>query len=98
MRKIALGVCLAVACSFLALPAVAAPVESGQPQNGSQAGPLFVNDHDGGIMPNQNGDPDFVINPDGEATPASAQEQPGQDQDEDGDISMYQGQDDNVPC
>jgi hypothetical protein len=62
-----------------------------------QNGPLFVNDHDGGVMPNRVSDPDFVINPDGDdALPAS--EQVGQDQDENGDISMYQGQDDNVPA
>lgn len=99
MRKIALGFCLAIACSFLALPAVAAPVQQSELQGASQNGPLFVNDHDGGIMPNENGDPDFVINPDGQAQDISdRQEQPAQDQDEDGDISMYQGQDDIVPC
>jgi hypothetical protein len=90
MRKIALGVCSAVVCALICLPASAEPIQSG---------PLFVNDHDGGVMPNRISDPDFVINPDGDedsAMPAS--DQVGQDQDEDGDISMYQGQDDDVPA
>ncbi|HEY7977505.1 MAG TPA: hypothetical protein VID67_04870 [Rhizomicrobium sp.] len=91
MRKIALGVCSAIVCALVCLPASAEPIQSG---------PQFVNDHDGGVMPNRISDPDFVINPDGDdesgAMPAS--DQVGQDQDEDGDISMYQGQDDNVPA
>jgi hypothetical protein len=90
MRKIALGVCSAIVCALVSLPVSAEPIQSG---------PLFVNDHDGGVMPNRISDPDFVINPDGDedsAMPAS--DQVGQDQDEDGDISMYQGQDDNVPA
>jgi hypothetical protein len=90
MRLLGLGLGSAAVCLLLASSASAEPI---QPQNG----PLFVNDHDGGVMPNRVSDPDFVINPDGDdALPAS--EQVGQDQDENGDISMYQGQDDNVPA
>lgn len=91
MRKIALGVCSAVLCALICLPASAEPIQSG---------PLFVNDHDGGVMPNRVSDPDFVINPDGDDQDGVSQprEQAGQDQDEDGDISMYQGQDDDVPA
>lgn len=90
MRLLGLGLGSAAVCLLLASSASAEPI---QPQNG----PLFVNDHDGGVMPNRVSDPDFVINPDGDdAMPAS--EQVGQDQDENGDISMYQGQDDNVPA
>jgi hypothetical protein len=90
MRLLGLGLGSVAVCLLLASSASAEPI---QPQNG----PLFVNDHDGGVMPNRVSDPDFVINPDGDdAMPAS--EQVGQDQDENGDISMYQGQDDNVPA
>jgi|SwirhisoilCB2_FD_contig_41_4888141_length_339_multi_5_in_0_out_0_1 hypothetical protein len=90
MRLLGLGLGSVAVCLLLASSASAEPI---QPQNG----PLFVNDHDGGVMPNRVSDPDFVINPDGDdALPAS--EQVGQDQDENGDISMYQGQDDNVPA
>jgi hypothetical protein len=39
-----------------------------------------------------------VINPDGDDAYGAPYEQPNQDQDEDGDISMYQGQDDSVPA
>lgn len=88
MRKFALGVFSAVVCGLLSLPASADPIQSR---------PLFVNDHDGGVMPNRVSDPDFVINPDGDDV-SQASEQVGQDQDEDGDISMYQGQDDTVPA
>ncbi|MGN6148628.1 MAG: hypothetical protein ACTHPD_08835 [Rhizomicrobium sp.] len=59
-----------------------------------------MNDHDGGVIPNHVADKDFVINPDGdddEYAPGGV-EQANQDQDEGGDISMYQGQDDNVPA
>ena len=91
MRIVALGACSAIVCCLLSLPAYADPIQQNRP--------LFVNDHDGGVMPDQNGDPDFVIDPDGDAMPASAlQVQPDQDQDEDGDIAMYQGQDDDVPA
>ena len=90
MRLLGLGLGSVAVCLLLASSASAEPI---QPQNG----PLFVNDHDGGVMPNRVSDPDFVINPDGDdAMPAS--EQVGQDQDENGDISMSQGQDDNVPA
>jgi len=90
MRLLGLGLGSVAVCLLLASSASAEPI---QPQNG----PLFVNDHDGGVMPNRVSDPDFVINPDrDDALPAS--EQVGQDQDENGDISMYQGQDDNVPA
>ena len=90
MRLLGLGLGSVAVCLLLASSASSEPI---QPQNG----PLFVNDHDGGVMPNRVSDPDFVINPDGDdALPAS--EQVGQDQDENGDISMYQGQDDNVPA
>lgn len=92
MRKVTLAVCAAAAC-VLSVSASAEPIQPTRP--------LFVNDHDGGLIPNENGDSDFIINPDGEnqATPASTLGvQPDQDQDEDGDIAMYQGQDDDVPC
>jgi hypothetical protein len=91
MRLLGLGLGSVAVCLLLASSASAEPI---QPQNG----PLFVNDHDGGVMPNRVSDPDFVINPDGDDPYAQAGEQAGQDQDEDGDISMYQGQDDNVPA
>ncbi|HWA31191.1 MAG TPA: hypothetical protein VG867_08830, partial [Rhizomicrobium sp.] len=64
MRIVALGACSAIVCCLLSLPASADPIQQNRP--------LFVNDHDGGVMPDQNGDPDFVINPDGDAMPASA--------------------------
>jgi hypothetical protein len=90
MRLLGLGLGSVAVCLLLASSASAEPI---QPQNG----PLFVNDHDGGVMPNRVSDPDFVINPDGDDA-LLASEQVGQDQDENGDISMYQGQDDNVPA
>jgi len=91
MRLLGLGLGSAAVCLLLASPALSEPIQ--------QNGPLFVNDHDGGVMPNRISDPDFVINPDGdEAGAMPASEQVGQDQDEDGDISMYQGQDDSVPA
>jgi hypothetical protein len=92
MRKIALSISSAAMCLFISLPASAEPIQSR---------PNFVNDHDGAVMPNAAGDAFFVINPDGEQ-PASARSddgvQPDQDQDEYGDVSMYQGEDDHVPC
>lgn len=92
MRKVALSVCSAAMCLFFSLPASAEPIQSRS---------LFVNDHDGAVMPSSAGDSFFVIDPDGEQ-PASARSddgvQPNQDQDEDGDVSMYQGEDDHVPC
>ena len=89
MRRIALGVFSAVVLGLISLPASADPIQSR---------PLFVNDHDGGVMPNRVSDPDFVINPDGDDPYSQVSEQTNQDQDEDGDISMYQGQDDSVPA
>lgn len=96
MRLLGLGLSSAMVCLLLASPALAGPVRSADraPQNG----PLFVNDHDGGVIPNRVSDPDFVINPDGDGAGNALYEQPNQDQDEDGDISMYQGQDDSVPA
>ncbi|HEY8948979.1 MAG TPA: hypothetical protein VIM56_08865 [Rhizomicrobium sp.] len=89
MLRAGLGA-LALACVLYSVPAVADPIQNG---------PLFVNDHDGGVIPNHVSDQDFVINPDGETEySAPGVEQANQDQDEDGDISMYQGQDDNVPA
>ena len=91
MRLLGLGLGSAAVCLLLASPALAEPIQ--------QSGPLFVNDRDGGVMPNRISDPDFVINPDGDDSGAMpAGDQVGQDQDEDGDISMYQGQDDDVPA
>jgi hypothetical protein len=90
MRLLGLGFGLAAVSLLLSSPVLAEPIQ--------QNGPLFVNDHDGGVMPNRVSDPDFVINPDGDDPYAQAGEQAGQDQDEDGDISMYQGQDDSVPA
>jgi hypothetical protein len=90
MLRAGLGA-LALACVLYSVPAVADPIQ--------QNGPLFVNDHDGGVIPNHVSDPDFVINPDGDGSEyAPGVEQANQDQDEDGDISMYQGQDDSVPA
>jgi len=90
MLRAGLGA-LALACVLYSVPAVADPIQ--------QNGPLFVNDHDGGVIPNHVADPDFVINPDGDDSEyAPGVEQANQDQDEGGDISMYQGQDDNVPA
>jgi hypothetical protein len=90
MRLLGLGFGLAAVSLLLSSPVLAEPIQ--------QNGPLFVNDHDGGVMPNRVSDPDFVINPDGDDPYAQAGQQAGQDQDEDGDISMYQGQDDSVPA
>ena len=90
MRLLGLGFGLVAVSLLLSSPVLAEPIQ--------QNGPLFVNDHDGGVMPNRVSDPDFVINPDGDDPYAQAGEQAGQDQDEDGDISMYQGQDDSVPA
>ena len=90
MRLLGLGFGLAAVSLLLSSPVLAEPIQ--------QNGPLFVNDHDGGVMPNRVSDPDFVINPDGDDPYAQAGEQAGQDQDEDDDISMYQGQDDSVPA
>jgi hypothetical protein len=90
MRLLGLGFGLAAVSLLLSSPVLGEPIQ--------QNGPLFVNDHDGGVMPNRVSDPDFVINPDGDDPYAQAGEQAGQDQDEDGDISMYQGQDDSVPA
>ena len=91
MRKFTLGVFSAVVLGLISLPASADPI---------QTGPEFVNDHQGGVMPNRVSDPDFVINPDGDDGDgvSQASDQVGQDRDEDGDISMYQGQDDSVPA
>jgi hypothetical protein len=80
---------LALAGVLYSVPAVADPIQNG---------PLFVNDHDGGVIPNRVSDPDFVINPDGDDEYAPGVGQANQDQDEGGDISMYQGQDDSVPA
>lgn len=101
MRLSGLGFGSAMLCLFLVSPALASPALA-KPVHGvepaQQTGPLFVNDHDGGVMPNRVSDPDFVINPDGDDVYGAPYEQPNQDQDEDGDISMYQGQDDSVPA
>jgi hypothetical protein len=85
-----------VACLLLASPALAGTARAAD--RAQQNSPLFVNDHDGGVIPNRVSDPDFVINPDGDGAGNALHEQPNQDQDEDGDISMYQGQDDSVPA
>ena len=90
MRLLGLGLGSAAVCLLLVSPAMSEPIQ--------QNGPLFVNDHDGGVMPNRVSDPDFVINPDDDGQVSQTSEQVGQDQDEDGDISMYQGQDDSVPA
>ncbi len=45
-------------------------------------------------MPASEPDPDFVIDPDGGMPRSKA----NADRDEDGDVAIYQGQDDNVPC
>ncbi|MBS0273059.1 MAG: hypothetical protein JSR55_01385 [Proteobacteria bacterium] len=91
MRLMGLGLGSAAVCLLLASPALAEPIQQNRP--------LFVNDHDGGVIPNRVSDPDFIINPDGDDQDAqSGAQQANQDQDEDGDISMYQGQDDSVPA
>ncbi|HSM96914.1 MAG TPA: hypothetical protein VLT91_12775 [Rhizomicrobium sp.] len=91
MRLLGLGLGSAAVCLLLASSAWAEPIQ--------QSRPLFVNDHDGGVIPNRVSDPDFVINPDGDDQDVqSGEQQANQDQDEDGDISMYQGQDDSVPA
>ncbi|HEX7727271.1 MAG TPA: hypothetical protein VF410_12020 [Rhizomicrobium sp.] len=92
MRLLGLGFGLAAVSLLLSSPVLGEPIQ--------QNGPLFVNDHDGGVMPNRVSDPDFVINPDGDDGDgvSQASDQVGQDRDEDGDISMYQGQDDSVPA
>jgi hypothetical protein len=95
MRFSALSAGSAVVCLLLASPALSEPVHAA---DRTQSGPLFVNDHDGGVMPNRISDPTFVINPDGEGAYGMPYDQPNQDQDEDGDISMYQGQEDSVPA
>ena len=95
MRLSGLGAGSAIVCVLLASSAMADPIPAADQTQ--QSGPLFVNDHDGGVMPNRVSDPDFVINPDGDSVYGAPDEQPNQDQDEDGDISMYQGQDDSVP-
>ncbi|HEY2032516.1 MAG TPA: hypothetical protein VGH02_02385 [Rhizomicrobium sp.] len=77
-------------CLLLASPALAEPIQQNRP--------LFVNDHDGGVIPNRVSDPDFIINPDGDDPASQGVEQANQDQDEDGDVSMYQGQEDSVPA
>jgi hypothetical protein len=96
MRFLGLGVSSAVVCLWLASPALAEPIQAAEKTQ--QNGPLFVNDHDGGVIPNRVSDPTFVINPDGDDEYGAAYEEPNQDQDEDGDISMYQGQDDSIPA
>ena len=88
MRRAALGVCSAVVCAFVSFSASADPLQSG-------SSPSFVNDEDGGVIPNRGQDPDFVIDPDGNRV---ADLKGNADQDPDGsDISMYQGQDDTIP-
>jgi len=102
MRFLGLGAGSAVMCLLLASPAMADPIRAADTiqaaDQTSQNGPLFVNDHDGGVLPNRISDPTFVINPDGDDAYGAPYEQPNQDQDEGGDISMYQGQDDSVPA
>jgi hypothetical protein len=84
MRRVALG-CAALLLVSVSAPAIAAPAD------GSAA---FVHDQDGGVMPASEPDPDFVIDPDGGMPRSKA----NSDRDEDGDVAIYQGQDDNVPC
>lgn len=88
MRGFALGLGAAVSFVLMTSSAGAASLQIGQP-------PLFVNDRDGGVVPNRGQDPDFVLNPDGDE---AANYTGDSDQDEGGDIAIYQGEDDTLPA
>ena len=89
--RIGLG-SVAVCClALLPVPAMAAPVQSDRVQ--PDRTPSYVNDRDGSILPTRTVDPDFVFNPDGDDRNAA-----DSDRDLDGDVAIYQGQDDDVPA